>query len=147
MNTTPVGNVVALFISKDGSNSRIDVSSIQLDQKGVRQDKFYGKNIQRSVLLTSTESYLLAKKEGISMEYGALGENILINYNPYHLDTGRLLRIGSALLEISQNCTICDHLAAIDPILPQLLSQDRGIFVKVVERGDIKIGDPIYLEQ
>jgi len=145
MKPMPVGNVVALFISRSGVSGRIPVPMIQVDPKGVCSDKFYDKNIQRSVLLTSTDSYALAQKEGIAMDYGLLGENILMDYNPYLLDAGTRLRIGTAVLEISQYCTMCDHLTAIDPILPQLLCNDRGIFAKVIEAGEIKKGDAIYL--
>lgn len=145
MESMPVGNVIALYISRPDTEGRTPVSTIKVDTKGVCSDKFYDKNIQRSVLLTSTDSYLLAQKEGIAMDYGLLGENILMDYNPYLLNTGTRLHIGTAVLEISQPCTLCDHLSAIDPILPQLLCNDRGIFAKVIEAGEIKKGDEIYL--
>jgi len=145
MKSISVGSVIALYISRPHTKGRTPVSAIKVDTKGVYLDKFYDKNIQRSVLLTSTDSYLLAQKEGIEMDYGLLGENILMDYNPYLLDTGTRFRIGTATLEISQPCTLCDHLSAIDPILPQLLCNDRGIFAKVVEAGEIKKGDAIYL--
>ena len=145
MKPLPVGSVIALFISKAGISRRSPVLKLKLDSQGVCSDKFYGKNIARSVLLTSTDSYLLAQKEGIKLDYGVLGENILMDYNPYLLDAGTRLRIGNVLLEISQHCTMCDHLTAIDPILPQLLCNDRGIFAKVIEEGEIKKGDSIHL--
>ncbi len=145
MKSMPAGRVIALFVSKPGTPGRTRLSSVTLDHKGVVSDKFYGKERQRSVLLTSIESYAIAQKEGIEMPHGSLGENILIDYNPYLLDPGSRLRIGDALLEISQPCTICDHLSAIDPVLPQLLCSDRGIFAKVIEEGEIREGDTIHL--
>jgi len=140
-----VGKVLGLFISKNDTSKRVSIDSIVVDQKGVRLDKFYNKNIQRSVLIASTESYQLAQKKEINMEYGLLGENILVNFNPYTLDAGIQLKVGAAILEISQHCTICDHLSAIDPILPQLLAQNRGIFAKVIQEGKINKRDNIYL--
>ena len=145
MNQRDLGSVIALFISKESSSSRLPVNKLKVDKKGVLDDKFYDKNIQRSVLLTSKESYLLAQKEKIQMDYGVLGENILIDYNPYLLEPGTRLQIGTAILEISQYCTMCDHLNAIDPILPQLLCNDRGIFSKVIKEGEIEKGDTVYL--
>jgi MOSC domain-containing protein YiiM len=79
------------------------------------------------------------------MPFGSLGENILIDYNPYHLTAGDQLRIGEVLLEISQNCTMCDHLSKIDENLPTLLKDDRGIFAKVIKGGVIQPGDEITL--
>ncbi len=145
MHTQSVGKVLALFLSQEGTSTRTPVTTLQLDTKGVVGDKFYGKNIQRSVLLTSTHSYELAKAEDITFDYGLLGENILMDYNPYLLDTGTQLTIGTATLQITQYCTMCDHLTAIDPVLPQLLCNDRGIFAKVIVPGEIKRGDTIHL--
>ncbi len=107
--------------------------------------KYYDKNIQRSVLITSKASYDLANKNNIQLPFGSLGENILITYNPYHLSSGDTLRIGDVVLEISQNCTMCDHLSKIDKDLPTLLKDDRGIFARVIESGVIKKEDEIYL--
>ena len=140
-----VGKVISLFVSVQGSSSRVEKESVNLDPKGIVEDKFYDTNIQRSVLITSQDSYTLASSHQITMPYGSLGENILMDYNPYHLNAGDQLRIGDVVLEISQNCTICDHLSKIDKALPELLKDDRGIFARVIEGGVIKKGDEIYL--
>ncbi len=140
-----VGKVIDLFVSVQGSSTRVEKESIHLDPKGIVEDKYYDKNIQRSVLITSEASYALADKNHIRLPFGALGENILINYNPYHLTAGDQLRIGDVILEISQNCTMCDHLSKIDENLPTLLKEDRGIFARVIEGGVIKKEDKIYL--
>jgi MOSC domain-containing protein YiiM len=140
-----VGKVINLFVSVQGSSTRVEKESFNLDPKGIIEDKFYNTNIQRSVLITSQDSYTLASSHQINMPYGSLGENVLMDYNPYHLNAGNQLRIGNVLLEISQNCTMCDHLSKIDKDLPTLLKDDRGIFAKVIESGMIKKGDEIYL--
>ncbi len=140
-----IGKVLELFISKENQVKRSDRTIIEVDMQGILDDKFYAKDIERSILLTSIDSYKLALKKGINMSYGALGENILIDYNPYTLSIGRHLKIGEVILEITQNCTICNHLSSIDKILPTLLKDDRGIFVKVVEAGFIEKGDKLYL--
>jgi MOSC domain-containing protein YiiM len=49
------------------------------------------------------------------------------------------------VVEVTQNCTICNHLSSIDKRLHSLLKDDRGIFVKVVEEGFIEKGDKLYL--
>ena len=140
-----VGKVIDLFVSVQESSTRVQKEAVNLDTKGIVEDKFYDTNINRSVLITSQESYDLASSHHIKMPYGSLGENILIDYNPYHLTAGDQLRIGNVLLEISQNCTICDHLSKIDKVLPELLKDDRGIFARVIEGGVIKKEDEIYL--
>ena len=140
-----VGKVIDLFVSQQGNVKRVEKEALSLDPKGIVDDKFYDTNIQRSVLITSQESYVLALSHHIKMPYGSLGENVLIDYNPYHLTAGDQLRIGDVILEISQYCTMCDHLSKIDKDLPTLLKDDRGIFARVIESGVIKKEDEIYL--
>lgn len=145
MSSKEVGSVLKLFISKSGTSQRFDRDTLTLDELGVVDDKFYSKNAERSVLIASTASYDLVKTYGIEMPYGYLGENILIDYNPYDLEIGTQLKIGDMILEISQNCTICNHLAVLDVKIPTLLKNDRGIFAKVVSGGDIKIDEKVYI--
>ena len=140
---TKVGKVFSLFYSP--TTGRTSVSSFDLDTKGILTDKHYAKSISRSVLITSLESYALASHHGIDAAYGVLGENMLIDYNPYHLRSGERLKIGKVIFEISQPCTLCKSLTKIDSKLPKLLKDDRGIFAKVLEAGSIKEGDYIYL--
>ncbi len=138
-----VGNVIEMFYST--SNGRVNTPALTLDTKGVLEDKYYNKNTDRSVLITSLDSYKLAKKHGVDAAYSALGENLLIDYNPYHLKPGARMQIGDLILEISQNCTLCNSLAKADASLPKLLKDDRGIFAKVIKGGTIVKSDNIYL--
>ena len=140
-----IGQVLELFVSKKDQSQRFSRTILEVDNKGIIDDKFYAKDIERSILLTSIDSYELALKNSIEMSYGALGENILIDYNPYALSIGSHIQIGEVVLEVTQNCTICNHLSSIDKTLPSLLKDDRGIFVKVVEEGFIEKGDKLYL--
>jgi len=140
-----VGYVLELFISKKDKSKRLSQTKVELDKNGIVGDKFYALDTERSILLTSTESYELALENGIKMPYGALGENILIDYYPYELITGTQLKIGNVILEITQNCTICNHLSSIDKCLPRLLKNNRGIFVKVIKDGYIKKDDAVCL--
>jgi len=50
-------------------------------------------------------------------------------------------------LQISQNCTLCNSLSKIDPKLPKILKDDRGIFAFVLESGEIKQSDEIKILQ
>ena len=140
---TKVGSVFSLFYST--ANGRSSSAELDLDTKGIVKDKHYNKNIERSVLIASLDSYALAKNHGIDVPYGALGENLLIDYNPYHLQAGARLKIANVTLEISQHCTLCKSFTKIDAKLPKLLKDDRGIFAKVIKSGSIKEGDDIYL--
>lgn len=138
-----VGNVFSLYYSSLHGHTLAEV--LQLDTRGIIEDKHYDKDINRSVLIVSLESYTLAKEHDIDAPFGSLGENILMDYNPYALAVGSRLKIGSVILEISQQCTLCKSFAKVDAKLPKLLKNDRGIFAKVIGSGKISKGDKVYL--
>lgn len=135
--------VLALYVSSSDNIKRVNKESLVLDSNGVFEDKFYGKNPNRLILLTSTKAYELAKQNGIEMEYGSLGENILIDHTISHLCVGDRFIIGDTVLEVTQNCTLCNGLSAIDSRLPEILKNDRGIFAKTVKMGSIKKNDSV----
>jgi MOSC domain-containing protein YiiM len=134
-----VGKVKELFISKNSSKKLV------LGSGGVVGDKYYGKNIERSVLITSISSYDIAKEQGIDVKFGELGENILMDFNPYSLGIGTKIKIGDALLEISQECTLCKSFAGVHKDLPKILKDDRGIFAKVLNGGEVNLDDDVLV--
>jgi len=131
------GKVLKLFESHVGKSERVECSSLKLDEDGVLNDKFYAKDRERSILISSIESYTLAAKNDVTIQYGDLGENIVVDFNPYHFPENYQFQIGEVILEISQHCTLCKSLAKIDSKLPKLLKNDRGIFAKVIKLGMI----------
>ena len=138
------GVVLELFISIKNIGKE-QKNEIILDEAGIQEDKYYNKDANRSILITSNDSYLLAKKSGIEAPFGSLGENILIDLNPYSLNSGDRIRIGEVELEITQNCTICNSLAKVDVNLPKVLKSDRGIFAKTIKSGKIRKGDNVNI--
>lgn len=140
-----VGTVLKIFISNINTKRRASCEKILLDSGGIIGDKYHNIDKQRSVLLTSVDSYNLLQSHKINTTHGILGENLLIDYNPYLLKPGTILQIGTTHLEISQYCTICQHLSSIDKKVPKLLEKDRGIFAKVIKDGKITLNDKIFL--
>jgi len=140
------GTVLALFRAIKGQEGRFESETIEIDEQGILGDKYYGKNLDRTILVTSDEaSYTLAASQGIIAPYGSLGENIVIDINPYHLQEGQQLRIGDTVVAIAQHCTLCSSLGKVDERLPELLKDDRGIFVKTIKGGTIRKGDSVIL--
>jgi MOSC domain-containing protein YiiM len=137
-----LGKVFKLFIS-DGT-LRNEVEKIKIDKNGILKDKYYKKNPNRAILVSSKSSYDLVKNNDISIEYGSLKENIIFDFNIHKLNIGDKIQIEEIILEISENCTICNQLKKIGDKVPKLLKDDRGIFVKTIKSGSIKIDDLVY---
>ncbi len=130
--------LLALYIA-DKQTGREEVNTISVDENGIIGDKFYAKDKDRSILVTSLTSYELAIQNGINTPYGSLGENILVKENIYHLTIGEKFFINNVEFEVTQPCTICKSLAKVDPKLPKLLKCDRGIFVKATSKGNLTL--------
>ncbi|MEA1892878.1 MAG: MOSC domain-containing protein [Campylobacterota bacterium] len=143
MKNRSLGNIVNLFISKKDLKKHIKQDELVLDKNGITTDKYYGKNVQRSILLCSVDGYELARDENIDINYGELGENIVVDFDISTLKESDCIKIGEVELQITQKCTICQSLAKIDPSLPTLLKDDRGIFAKVLKGGIIKKDDEV----
>ncbi|MBE0492645.1 MAG: MOSC domain-containing protein [Sulfurospirillum sp.] len=144
MSKKPLGSVISLFISKKEPNTRELRDTLTFALDGVCEDRFRGKDIERSVLLVSQKSYDLAKENGITLLDGDLGENILVDFDLYVLPHQSILHIGDTILEICKKSTMCSSLSKINNKLPKLLKDKRGIFAKVIKQGSIKQGDAIY---
>ncbi len=147
MRTKSEGKVLELFITDaDKSKGRESVTGIKVDPNGILNDKFYSKDPMRSILITSKESYELSIKNGIKLQTGSLGENILIDINPYTLQHGDKIKIGDTILEITQHCTLCKGLSTVNSKLPKLLKNDRGIFARVIEgSSEIVLDDKVEI--
>lgn len=142
--TTPLCTVETLFIT-DEEKQVHNCHVIELDPAGIVGDKHYGKEPSRTLLLTSVDAYRILEHHGIQAPYGSLGENIVIDYDLHRLQPGSRLKIGDAVIEIVQNCTLCNHLSKIEKRVPKLLRNDRGVFAKVVAGGKLHPGDEVYL--
>ncbi len=141
--TDNIGKVVKLFISLKETSKRVKKENLILDSNGISIDKFYKKDINRSILLTSIKAYEMMKNDGIDTKDGMLGENILVDFNPYDLNIADKIKIGSSILEVTQHCTLCKSLKKIKDCVPKLLKNDRGVFAKVIQSGVIFEGDKI----
>jgi len=142
---TTIGMIKHLFISDKIKKTRDTHTQIKVDTQGILDDKFYNKNPKRSILISSISAYDIIKKENISVQYGQLGENILVDFNPYTLAKGTQLQSGDVILEITQECTICKSLNKIGDNVSDLLQNDRGVFAKVIKEGILTQNDTLKI--
>ena len=94
---------------------------------------------KRQLLLVDRETL-----DAMNLAPGIIRENITtegINVNG--LPVGQRLRIGPALLEVTAICTPCDQLEKVRPGLRREIYGRRGMLCRVVEGGDIRVGDAI----
>jgi len=145
-----LGEVLGLFSAKVGESGLPRPKRDTLFLKsgyGIEGDKFAGKKLNQSVMIVGTKAYNLAKEKGIELEIGSLGENILFDFDPHEFAIGSEFKIGkSAVIRITKGCTICKHLAVFDENLPKILEFHRGVYCKIIQSGEIKVGDMVTLK-
>ena len=142
-----VGSVLELYIAPEGTSGvREEQSSLNLKESyGINGDKFANKELRKSVMIVGTKPYNMAKDKDITLPKAALGENILLDFDPHTLNIGDRLLIGNAVIEITEACTLCKHLTKYDNSLPKLIVKHRGIYCKIVKSGSISKGDKVEL--
>lgn len=135
-----LGKVIGTFSAKKGQSGlpRPKVDQLNAVYKfGIQNDKFAGKEEEKAVMIVGIKAYDLARNKDIHLEYGSLGENILFDFNPHEYAIGTVFEIGTCVLEITQHCTICNHLSVFDDNLPTLVKQCRGLYCKILKSGTI----------
>jgi len=144
-----LGNVLNLYIAPVGTSGiRKERDFIEVeDNFGVIDDKFAGnpKKMHRSVMIIGTKAYDMANELGVDLPEVALGENILLDFDPHKLNIGSQLLMGNATLEITAACTLCSHLTQYHKDLPKLIVNHRGVYCKIIKSGIIRKNDSVTL--
>ncbi len=138
-----LGKVLYTFSAIKGSSGlpRPQVEKLVLKEGyGIENDKFAGDELHKTVMIIGKKSYDMAKEEGIELQKGSYGENILFDFDPHTLQVGDRLQIADALIEITEKCTLCNHLSVFGAKLPKLIKNHRGLYCKIIKGSEITRG-------
>ncbi len=101
-------------------------------------------NWHRQVSLLSLEKIRSFNQAGGTVVDGDFGENLIVDgIDLASLPVGTLLRVGSALLEVTQIGKECHNHCQIYARVGDCIMPREGIFAKVLEDGDVTVGDSI----
>lgn len=136
-----LGKVINTFSAKKGESGspRPMVNELNLiEGYGIEFDKFANKDLDSTVMIVGLPSYKIALDNEIALEEGSLGENILLDFNPHDYEIGSKFKIGDSVVEVTQKCTICNHLAVFSKELPVIVKDCRGLYCKIIKSGIVK---------
>jgi MOSC domain-containing protein YiiM len=139
--------IKAVCISEKKGQQKHPVEEIRLvPHVGVPGDAHAG-DWHRQVSLLGAESVAkLQERISIRLFPGAFAENILCEgLCLYQLPVGTKLRVGSALCEVTQIGKECHADCAIRRQAGDCVMPREGIFVRVLEEGAAKAGDPVQI--
>ena len=99
--------------------------------------------------LGSTRQVLFMDEETLAafgLNAGRVRENITTRGIALNtLAAGTRVRAGSAVFEITKSCAPCEFINDIQPGLREKMEGQRGMLARVVESGEMKIGDTIEM--
>ena len=98
-----MGKIIAICISeKKGTQKHSIESAVLKENWGIEGDAHAGK-WHRQVSLLSFEKFDEFQKKGAEIDYGAFGENILVEgFDLRTIPVGTRFQIGEAILELTQ---------------------------------------------
>ena len=102
----------------------------------------HGGDWHRQVSLLSAEKIKAFNERGAGVEYGAFGENLVVEgVDLRALPVGTRLRCGQVLLELTQIGKECHSHCAVYQRMGACIMPREGVFARVVEGGDLAEGD------
>jgi molybdenum cofactor synthesis domain-containing protein len=148
VSAAPDGRVVSVNVATEKGVRKQPVASVNLlAEHGVEGDAHAGP-WHRQVSLLANESIEKMKPACPSVDPGAFGENLTTEgIVVYELPVGARLRVADTLLEVTQIGKVCHDRCAIFHQAGDCVMPREGIFVRVLEGGDVKAGDEIRLEK
>ena len=110
---------------------------------GVADDAHAG-DWHRQVSFLAEESIQVARDHGLDVGYGDFAENITTcGINIKGMPLGTRLKVGTAIVEVSQIGKICHTRCAIYYLAGDCIFPREGIFGWVVEPGVARVGDTV----
>jgi MOSC domain-containing protein YiiM len=86
--------------------------------------------------------------EAVGVEPGRIRENFTVDgADVQEWPVGQLIRVGGALFEVTMVCDPCERMDAIRPGLRLELEGRRGMLARVIEGGEVAVGDALELVQ
>ena len=137
-----MAQVEAVCISEKKGERKKPVASVELrENHGIVGDGHAG-DWHRQVSLLATESIDKMRALGLDVSAGDFAENITTSgIDLVSLPIGSRLRIGEALLEVTQIGKECHTRCAIFYQAGDCVMPKEGIFAKVITGGVVKPGD------
>ncbi len=138
------GTIVAVSISGKKGERKTPVAAVELrENHGIAGDAHAGE-WHRQVSLLAAESIRKMQALGLAVAAGDFAENITTEgVDLVSLPVGARLRLGEALLEVTQIGKECHTRCAIYHQAGDCVMPKEGIFARVVRGGVVRPGEAI----
>ncbi|MDR1308657.1 MAG: MOSC domain-containing protein [Deltaproteobacteria bacterium] len=138
------GRIVAVCLSEGKGTPKAPVAEgLLMADHGLEGDAHAGR-WHRQVSLLDHGQVLDFNRRGAGVGHGDFGENILVSgLDLKAIPVGSRLRIGGAILEVTQIGKECHSHCQIFARVGDCIMPREGIFAKVLSGGPVRAGDAI----
>ena len=147
------GKEVKTGIYKYPVNKSIHLDFEDVDHDHVIDRRYHG-GLDKACYLYSYDhyEYWKSKYPELDWHYGVFGENITLEkFDEAEIKIGSIYRLGTSLVQISRPRQPCFKLGirfGTQKIIKEFLnSLKTGVYIRVLERGEVTSGDQLILEQ
>jgi MOSC domain-containing protein YiiM len=141
-----MAKIISVCISEKKGTKKQDIKKGCLEKDhGLVGDAHAQTGYHRQLSLLAVESIEKMKKLGIDVGPGDFAENLTTKgLTLYTLPIGTRLLVGdNIILEVTQIGKECHHGCAIFQQVGKCVMPKEGIFVRIIEGGEVKAGDEI----
>jgi MOSC domain-containing protein YiiM len=135
------GRVRALFINREKGESSVALDVVEVVPGGFAGDYHASPGKRRQILLIAG-----AVMDELALAPGAIHENVVVDgMDVMNLHEGQQLRLGQAVVAVTIPCEPCIQMERVRRGLQNALGNRRGMFVKVISPGLVRISDPVQV--
>lgn len=153
------GVVEKIFVSPHAGGRLLPVASVQLEaNKGIVDDRYFaGKGTfskgehqprRELTLIEAEEIEAFNKEHDVKLGFGELRRNVVTRGVRLNTLVGKEFLINGLRVRGVESCEPCSHLAELtDPaVLPDMVHR-AGLRATILDSGEIKVGDPVGLQE
>lgn len=138
------GEVVAVCTSEGKGTAKENVGQATLRVDWGLEGDAHAGPWHRQVSLLALESIEKMQGRGLDVVEGSFAENITTRgLELYTLPVGTRMRLGTALVEVTQIGKQCHTGCAVFQAVGDCVMPREGIFVRVLEPGEVRVGDAV----
>ncbi|MGI5989046.1 MAG: molybdenum cofactor synthesis domain-containing protein [Lachnospiraceae bacterium] len=143
-----MGKLIAICTSPAKGTQKTQVPEAVLREDwGIEGDAHAG-HWHRQVSLLGLEQIEAFRKKGAQVEYGAFGENLVVEgvQDLKTIQVGSRIKVGACEMELTQIGKACHSHCAIYKVMDDCIMPREGVFARVVRGGVIRPGDAVEVE-
>jgi len=141
-----MAKISAICVSeKRGLQKHVIPEALLVENHGIKGDA-HADNWHRQISLLSKQDIDDFKARGAELFDGCFGENLIIDgLDVSHLPVQTRLKIGDAVIEVTQHGKECHTHCQIFHKMGECIMPIKGTFTKVIKGGVIHIGDEVIM--